>query len=164
MAGQDSGVGIHSVDFSPDLTFNVDPFSHLRDSITLDMDGDQIDDFMLNYRRSSFYQLGYSFIAIEIRPLADNEVSVSATHNTWADSLRYNAVIDSNRTWTDSTATLYYTYSSQNGQSGTYGYFKNNSQYYIGVKIYSNGHAFYGWIYMNDEAIDKYSITTEYFE
>ncbi len=164
MAGQDTGVGIHHVDFSPDLTFNVDPFSHLRDSITLDLDGDQIGDLMLNYSRSSVYQLGYSFITIEIRPLAENQVCVSPTNTTWADSLRYNAVIDSSRTWSDQKATLFYDYSSQNGSSGTYGYFKNNSQYYIGVKINSNGHIFYGWIYMNGEAIDKYSITTEYFE
>lgn len=164
-AGQETGVGIHHVDYSPDLAFNVNPtVSMLSDSIELDLNADSTPDFILTYYHSSVYQLGSTDIFLRIRPLAENQVCVSPTNNTWADSLRYNAVIDSSRTWSDQSATLYYDYSSQNGSSGTYGYFMNNSQYYIGVKINSNGHVFYGWIYMNREAIDKYSITTEYFE
>ena len=164
-AGQDTGVGIHHVDYAPDLAFNVNPTtSMLSDSIELDLDADSTPDFILTYYHSSVFQLGSTDISLRIRPLANNQVCVSPIDASVADSLVFNDLIDSARSWSDSSTVLYRYSSSQSGSSSSAGYFNNNADYYIGVKLNTGGHAYYGWIYLNGTAIDKYSVTTMYSE
>ena len=166
-AGQETGVGIHYVDFSPDLAFNVDPRGGmLSDSIEIDMDANSTPDFMLTYYHSSFYQLGSTTIDLQIRPLSNNKVCVASDTDLVAPLLLNDSISSSNN-WSGSKVLLYSYNWSMSGSSSTDGNFggnDSNNDHYIGVQIDHDGHPCYGWIHLHGIEMDKYAITTEYFD
>jgi hypothetical protein len=162
-AGQDTGLGVSYVDLDPDSIFTNGPY-HFLDSVALDMNADGNIDFMVIKQISDPFMLGAIWRKFDIRPLGDNQVCISAPGSNLVDTLSFNAVIDSSRTWSNAISILYQYSWSMAGNSSTDGYFMNNGPYYVGLRINAGGRAYYGWLYLNHDSIDKYGITSSYEE
>jgi hypothetical protein len=141
-AGQDSGCGIKYFDIVPDDTLRISPLGNLMADQSYDIDGNDTVDFKITCMTSDIYMLGSGYTYFYITPFSGNAVCVSGYTNI-ADSLRYNDIIDSNRTWSNSNAYFYY-YQWVFGQpTTTYGYWTNQS-YYVGIRIKSGTNQLYG--------------------
>jgi hypothetical protein len=162
-AGQESGCGIRYINILPDDTLLVNP-SNLDTSITYDLDGNNISDFKLTYSISSPFMLGGGYSNFYITPLGSNSVCASSIHSNLADSLSYNSIIDSTKTWSNLKADLYNTYwTMAHIDDTTYGYWKYPKSYYVGVRINNAGVYHYGWIAVNySHIVSKYAVTIQY--
>lgn len=161
LAGQDSALGIIYVDLDPDSMLLTGPY-HFDDSVALDLNMDGTVDFIIHYHISDPFMLGSVTNHLEIRPQGDNQVAVNSSEPEYVDSLSYHALIDDNLTWSGDTSILFHYAWSQSGYSHTDGYFRYNGPYYMGLKVMAGGNSYYGWLYMDHLAIDKYAITKEY--
>ena len=163
-AGQDTGVGINYVDFSPDLSFNLNPYL-VNDSLYLDLDSDLVNDFKLVYYKSSPFQLGAILRYLTITPLGNNQICVHPSNTNLADSLVFNDPIDSTRTWSAATALLFRYSWTQAGYSTLDGYFLGNiPYYYVGLRLTKDQHDYYGWLFLNHAGIDRFAMTRVYYE
>lgn len=160
LAGQEAGDGIHHVDFSPNQDLVVGP-NNLYDSISIDMDGDQMDDFILAYRISDPYMLGAEYSMLDLVPLNGREICVDPGDPRLADSLLIGDLINDDRTWSDSVAVLHHYSHSQAGSTTHLGYFQNNTSHFIGVRL-AGVDTLYGWLFLDHLALDEFGVTEPY--
>ncbi len=168
-AGQTDGIGINYVDFEPDkkLEYINDYDKHL----ILDLNKDSIFDFEVLYKappgRGSVVDRYTLFI-----PLGKNSVCVSTKETNWVESFTFGDTIDSYSNWSNSNAYLY-TYHSWNttGPDGNPlsslsigGYWKIDTNNYIGVKIITDDKELFGWVdvKMLGQIIRSYAVTVPY--
>ena len=161
LAGQTTDDGILHVDFSPHLYFTGEPWPY-NDTIYLDLDSDQVNDFMLKFTMSDPSMLGHDHMTMDIIPLGTNQVCVSPEDGSLAEPLVLDAVIDDSRTWSRDSTIIYHYSSSQAGGWTTVGYFHGLNEYYIGVKFNTNGQVRYGWLKICTNCVEEYAITTAY--
>lgn len=161
LAGQTTGDSILHVNFSPPLYFTGEPWP-FNDTIYLDLDSDQVYDFMLKLTMSDPLILGHTHRTMDIIPLGTNQVCVSPEDGSLAEPLVLDAVIDDSRTWSQDSTIIYHYSSSQSGSSTTVGYFAGFDNYYIGIKFNANGHIRYGWLKTCSNCLEEYAITTAY--
>jgi hypothetical protein len=151
-AGQKSGTGIRYVDIIPDDT-TLGYYDHPElQSKNLDLDGDGNNDFELIFSSNTEFISHYSY-GLKIKPLEMNSVCVTASGDNWVDSLEFNDTINYSDIWSDSTALLYdyyryikYTDPKIHDTTIIKGYWYDNDNIYIGVKIMKDTHQFLGWI------------------
>lgn len=160
-AGQTTGLGIHYVNFSPPMYFTGTPYPY-NDTIYLDLDADQVHDFMLKYTMTDPMMLGMTAMTMDIIPLGSNAVCVSPTDNALAEPFVLDTVIDDSRTWSTQSAILYHYSSSQAGSTSIIGHFHGPNDYYVGIKFHADGQVRYGWINTCLNCIESYGITTAY--
>src|SRR5690606_10349951 len=161
LAGQTTGDGILHVDFSPELYFTGVPWPY-NDTIYLDLDSNQVNDFMLKYTMSDPLTLGHTHETLDIIPLGTNQVCVSPNDSTLAEPLELDALIDDARTWSTESAILFHYSSSQAGGSTTVGHFNGPNDYYVGIQFNADGQVRYGWINTCTNCIEEYGITIAY--
>lgn len=167
-AGQNIGVGIKYVDYEPDSVLYF-YYHALNEGIRyLDLDGDGNNDFEFSHFIADPGIQSRRIYSLSIKPLGSNEICISKIKSNWVDSLKYNAEIDNTCHWSDSTALLY-DYHWQMFTSPTFysiekikGYWYNNDNIYIGVKIVKDTKPYYGWIDMYQNTIRQYAITMPY--
>jgi len=160
-AGQISGAGIKYFDFIPDDTLKIigypDTLEITRD---LDLDNDKVIDFEITLRISSPYMLGATSSSLLIKPLGLNSICVSKSNVNWVDSLRYNDTIYQNCNWSDSIALIYSHTRYINNDQCTYGFwYKNTTNYYVGVRILKGENQLFGWIDLKNSVIKQYALT-----
>jgi hypothetical protein len=150
-AGQKNGTGIRYVDVIPDDT-TLGYYNHPElQSKNLDLDGDGNSDFELIFSSNTEFWSHTSY-GLKIKPLGMNSVCVTASGDNWVDSLKFSDTINYGSIWSDSTALLYDYYSHIKYTDPNHdttiikGYWYDNDNIYIGVKIMKDTHQFFGWI------------------
>jgi hypothetical protein len=161
LAGQKEGIGIWYIDVEPDDTLKIfdcelDPQAQRN----LDLNQDGILDFSLEYKISSCSALGGSWSYFGIAPLGNNSVCVSKVENTWAEALHYNDTINENNNWSDSTALLFeHLWYITVGPVYDYGYWPQDTDIFVAVRIVRGEHTFYGWLDINRNILRQYTIS-----
>jgi hypothetical protein len=160
-AGQEDGIGILYVDIEPDDTLRIfncelEPHSE-RD---LDLNNDQVIDFRLEYKVSNCSALGGSWGYLGIVPLGNNSICVSKEESSWAEALYSNDTINENNTWSDSTALLFeHLWNILVGPVYYYGYWRQDADIFVAVKIMSGDYVLYGWIDIKRNILRRYAIS-----
>jgi len=163
LAGQKDGNSTLYTDVVPDDTLKIPGFpDNLSMTKPLDFDNDGAMDVELYYSLSNPYMLGSGGSSLTIIPLDDNEVCTSDAEPTWADAIIFSDTINKSDKWSDSTA-LIYSYSWQvNGLYTSKGYFNNDDDIYIGIKLNKKGYSAYGWLSVNRAILKGYAATVPY--
>lgn len=163
-AGQSVGPGIWYIDIEPDDTLkiiNCVETPHTERDLDLNHDG--IMDFRLEYKVSRCDALGGSWNYLGIVPLGNNSICVSREVSSWAEALYCNDTINENNTWSDSTALLFeHLFYITVGPVYDYGYWPQDTDIFVAVKIVRGEHSFYGWIDINKKILRQYAISIPY--
>jgi len=163
-AGQTQGLGIRYMDIVPNIKVpNVnteDPYTSIDTTQNIDLNNDSIDDFRLRY-----YVLHWPYCCktkkLELTPLNMNSVCISNIGTNWVDSLKYNDTISINNKWSKSTALLFQ-WHMYGGGINVQGYWYDNDNIYIGIRIIKGNNQIFGWIDMKGNILRKYAVTTPY--
>jgi hypothetical protein len=161
-AGQISGPGISYTDVDPDFTITMPDIYTVFMTKSIDLNEDKTPDFILQYSESSVTQLGMHLKMLEIVPQGMNAVCISNEHGNWVDSLNFNDTISAKCNWSDSLALLYRFYWYVGIGSDSTGLWRQNSNFYIGVKIVDGGHTQYGWMDMKLNTLRQFAVTRPY--
>jgi hypothetical protein len=168
-AGQTNGIGIRYVDIVPDDE-SLGKYSEypLKQTKELDLNKDNIADFELISDLLDPGILGADSWTIEIRPLGMNSVCVIDSNNYWVNPLRYGDTISVQDNWSDSTSLLFdYNWTMAYPEKDIEhisGYWYNNDNIYIGVKIVIINNQLFGWIDMKKNVLQQFAVTVPYLE
>jgi hypothetical protein len=165
-AGQTHGNGIWYSKINP-----FDPISQCdnycnSDTLSIDLDMDKNNDFIIKYIISDWQLQSVSFASLEIIPLKSNAVCVSKSSYNLVDSLILCVTIGYNNNWFDSTAILF-SYSTRyftplGEVTESKGYWKKDCKYYIGIRISQGENFLYGWLNIQLPIIKQYGISVPY--
>jgi len=163
--GQNFGEGIRYIDIEPDDTM-CDHYCYPYATKSLDLDNDNIFDFELKFEMSDPFRQSSGYSIFRITPLENNSVCVSGLNYNWVESLVFDDTIGYNSNWSDTTALLYSCYWYLEKPSQIEGYWYENDNYFVGIKIPKKDYQMYGWIDVDFHGpkIKQYAITIPYLK
>ena len=143
LAGEKNEKGIVYYDFNPDYGFQFNPPQSTSEYF-IDLNSDSYSDFKIVFFGSE--SQGQGDFSNKIIPLNNNEVAVMGSNNGWADTIRFNGMIDANLQWSVSSVLIYsYIYNDSLGQIHQ-GVWKNATNKYLGLKVVNNDGELFGWL------------------
>ena len=142
--------------------------------LNLDIDNDSIDDFELVYNAYGYLSINYTRYS-KIEPLNKNNYvyrseALSSDERNYAEALISGDTINNNSFWAKLTYLYQYWRITQmyNDPDTTVtseshkGYWFDNDDIYVGVKIVKDDKEFFGWIDMRNKTVRRYAITQPY--
>ena len=98
--------------------------------------------------------------------MENNSVCVSGLNYDWVESLVFDDTIGYDNNWSDSTALLHSCHWFFEKPSQIEGYWYENDNYFIGIKIPKKDYQMFGWIDVDfhDKKIKQYAITIPYLK
>ncbi len=143
LAGEKNEKGIVYYDFDPDYEFQFNPPQSTSEYF-IDLNSDSYSDFKIVFFGSE--SSGQGNFSNKIIPLNNNEVAVLESNMSWADTIRFNGMIDATLLWSDSSVLIYsYIFNDSLGQNHQ-GVWKDAANQYLSLKVVNSDGELFGWL------------------